>query len=68
MTNYERIKAMSIDEMARFIFGTSVDYDDDDLCGLRHIENILIFDEEDDIKYWLESEVEVYDEGAVTDK
>lgn len=56
MTNYERIKAMSIDEMARFIYGISFDYDDD-LYGMKHIGNILILDEEEDIKYWLESEV-----------
>ena len=56
MTNYERIKNMSVEEMAQFICGI---YDDDTckydkfICGTT----ILNYDE-GGIKHWLESEAD----------
>ena len=56
MTNYERIKAMSVEEMAEFICSI---YDDDiDICDKR-IEGYTIPSyDEDNIGYWLNSDVE----------
>ena len=55
MTNYERIKAMSVEEMAEFICSI---YDDIDICD-KHIEGYTIPSyDEDNIGYWLNSEVE----------
>lgn len=55
MTNYERIKNMSVEEMADFLCGV---YDDEEdaakfICGI-----VIPCYNEDDIKQWLESEVE----------
>ena len=55
MTNYEKIKAMSVEEMADFICGI-YDYEpgyDKFICG----ETIVDYDEIR-LKEWLESEVE----------
>lgn len=54
MTNYERIKNMSIEEMAEFII--QIEDGDGDNCLLKKIEGIYIFDE--DLIEWLKSEVE----------
>lgn len=51
MTNFERIKAMSVEEMAEFIRSI---YDDDFDYNLLHIDGDLIFDS--DVKEWLERE------------
>ncbi len=59
-TNYERIKNMSIEEMAEFICGIYDDYDDTQrtMC-YKFINGIEIPDyDEDRIKEWLNSEVE----------
>lgn len=56
MTNYERIKNMSVEEMAQFICGIYDDYVctyDKIVCG-----NIIPNYDEGGIKEWLESEVE----------
>ena len=56
MTNYERIKNMSVEEMAHFICGIYDDYIckyDKFICGIT-IPNY----DEGGIKQWLESEVE----------
>ena len=58
MTNYERIKSMSIDEMAEFICSI---YDDNQepYTADKNIEGYTIPDyDESNIKEWLESEVE----------
>lgn len=55
MTNYEKIKAMSIEEMAEWICGIY----DDDYCDGKYIcgTTIPVYDEET-IREYLESEVE----------
>lgn len=50
-TNFDRIKEMSVDELAKFI---STIYDDEYDCNLLHIGGELIPDTA--IKIWLESE------------
>ena len=53
MTNYERIKAMSVEEMAEFICSIYGDTWD------KRIEGYMIPNyDEDNIGYWLNSEVE----------
>lgn len=55
MTNYEKIKAMSVEEMADFICGI---FDEDD-CNGKHLYGITIPDyDENLIKEYLESEAE----------
>lgn len=55
MTNYERIKNMSIDEMAEFL----ADNDDNCcFCTRRYEDVCLTPDCKYHIKQWLESEVE----------
>ena len=56
MTNYERIKNMSVGEMAKFICGIY----DDDICKYdKFICGIIIPNyDEGSVKQWLESEVE----------
>lgn len=54
MTNYERIKNMSVEEMASLL--TSIWVDDD--YSLKHINGVFVFDSESSIEEWLESEVE----------
>ncbi len=59
MTNYERIKQMSIDEMSEFLFRIAEACGHDDRCGncdtcpLKEAEYCT----KDFIKLWLESEV-----------
>ena len=56
MTNYERIKNMSIDEMEKFIVGI---YDDDFCIYDKVIGGVRIPNyDEGSIKEWLESEAE----------
>ncbi len=53
MTNYERIKEMSVEEMAEFICSI---YDKN---WSKHIEGYIIPNyDEDNIGWWLNSEVE----------
>lgn len=54
MTNYERIKQMSVEEMARLLGSVFVD------CYkyTRTINGKTMFDSFDDIEEWLESEVD----------
>lgn len=55
MTNYERIKHMSVDEMADFIFGI---YDMADDCHDKFINGIILHNySAESIEEWLESEV-----------
>lgn len=54
LTNYERIKNMSVEEMAELL--ASIWVDEDDL--LKHIGGVFVFDTESSIEEWLESEVE----------
>lgn len=55
MTNYDRIKNMSVEEMADFLCGV---YDDEE-DGAKFICGIVIpCYNEDDIKQWLETEVQ----------
>lgn len=55
MTNYDRIKAMSVDELADFICGIYDEEDDD----AKFINGITIpYYNENDIKEWLDREVE----------
>ena len=62
MTNYDRIKAMNIDELAMFISGI-YDYEYEspvynEVESGKHICGDFIPDyDEDNIKQWLESEV-----------
>ena len=53
MTNYERIKQMSIKEMARLLGSIFVDCNE----FTRTINGKIIFDSFDSIEEWLESEV-----------
>ena len=60
MTNFEKIKSMSIEEMADFL--TNIDTDIEDVeptfsCVIGNKE-IEVYDSYGDIKEWLESEVE----------
>lgn len=56
MTNYERIKNMTIDEMEKFICSI---YDDDTCKFDKVIGGVTISNyDEGNIKKWLESEVE----------
>ncbi len=60
ITNYERIKNMSVEELAEFICGIYDDYDDIQrtFC-YKFINGIEIPDyDEDKIKDWLNSEVD----------
>lgn len=52
MTNYERIKQMTIPEMARLLGSTYIDVDE----YIRTINGDNVFDSFDDIEEWLESE------------
>lgn len=54
MTNYERIKNMSVEEMAEFI--NRIEAGDSDNCLLIKIEGVYIFDEA--LIEWLNAEVE----------
>ena len=61
MTNFERIKAMSIEEMAEFLTNIDTDIYDEEVffsCCLGDNNDIEICDTYGDIKEWLESEVE----------
>ena len=53
MTNYERIKQMTVPELARLIGSIHSDFDK----HIRTINGDNIFDSFDDIEEWLESEV-----------
>lgn len=52
-TNYDRIRNMSIEEMAGLICGIFDGYDEKFICG-----DVVDGYDEDSIKQWLESEVE----------
>ena len=54
MTNYERIKQMSVKEMARLLGCIFADFDE----HIRTINGDKVFDSFDDIEEWLESEVD----------
>ena len=54
MTNFERIKQMTVPELARLLGCIFVDCKD----NTRTINGKIIFDSFDDIEEWLESEVE----------
>ena len=54
MTNFERIKQMSVKEMARLIGSIHSDFDE----HIRTINGDNVFDSFDDIEEWLESEVD----------
>ena len=54
MTNYERIKKMTVPELARLIGSIHSDFDE----HIRTINGDNIFDSFDDIEEWLESEVD----------
>lgn len=54
MTNYDRIRNMSVEEMAEFIL--QIENGDSDNCLLKKIEGIYIFEET--LIEWLKSEVE----------
>lgn len=54
MTNYERIKAMSVDEMAEFICGIMTLESCERLCPAREI----CMNENAGMKEWLEMEVQ----------
>ena len=54
MTNYERIKQMSVKEMACLIGSIHSDFDE----HIRTINGDNVFDSFDDIEEWLESEVD----------
>ena len=54
VTNYERIKQMSVKEMARLLGGVFVDCNE----YTRTINGKTIFDSFDSIEEWLESESE----------
>ena len=54
MTNFERIKQMSINEMARLLGSIFVDCDE----FTRTIDGKIIFDSFDSIEEWFESEVD----------
>ena len=53
MTNFERIKQMTVPELARLIGSIHSDFDE----HIRTINGDNIFDSFDDIEEWLESEV-----------
>ena len=53
MTNFDRIKAMSVEEMAEFIF---VNFQTDEWFN-PIVDNKVIF-HENDVAEWLESEVQ----------
>lgn len=55
MTEYERIKAMSVEEMAVFIL--SID-DCPDEVPLKYISDKIVFGDISSVKDWLMSEVE----------
>lgn len=55
MTEYERIKAMSVEEMAGFIL--SIDECPDDVL-LKYISDKIVFADISSVKDWLMSEVE----------
>ena len=54
MTNFERIKQMTVPEMARLLGSIYSDFDEHILT----INDDNVFDSFDDIEEWLESEVE----------
>lgn len=54
MTNYERIKNMSVEELAEFI--SQIEDGDGENCLFKKIEGIYIFDEA--LIDWLNMEVE----------
>ena len=54
MTNYERIKQMSVKEMSRLLGSIYSDFDE----HIRTINSDNVFDSFDDIEEWLESESE----------
>ena len=53
MTNFERIKQMTVPEMVRLLESIHSDFDE----HIRTINGDNIFDSFDDIEEWLESEV-----------
>lgn len=53
MTNFERIKQMTVSELARLIGSIHSDFDE----HIRTINGDMIFDSFDDIEEWLEREV-----------
>lgn len=57
MTNFERIKYMTVEEMARLLGCIHDDFDE----HTRTIDGNNILDSFDDIEEWLESEVEEND-------
>lgn len=59
MTNFEKIKSMSIEEMADFLCNIDTDIHEEELifsCCLGDNNDIEIRDTYGDIKEWLESE------------
>jgi hypothetical protein len=54
VTEFDRIKKMSVEEMAGLL--ASIWVDDDD--WLKHIGGVFVYDDENSIKEWLETEVE----------
>ena len=59
MTNFERIKQMSINEMARLLGSIFVDCNE----NTRTINGKIVFDLFDSIEEWLESEVNNNDQA-----
>lgn len=61
MTNFEKIKSMSIEEMAEFLHSIDSNFDGEELifsCFFRDKHDIEMHDSYGDIKKWLGSEVE----------
>lgn len=61
MTNFEKIKSMSIEKMAEFLCNINTDMEYGELifsCCLGRNNDIEIHDSYGDIKEWLESEAE----------
>ena len=54
MTNFERIKQMTVPELALLLGSIRSDFDE----HIRTINGDNVFDSFDDIEEWLESEVE----------
>ena len=58
MTNFERIKQMTVPELTRLLESIFVDYDE----FTRTIDGKIIFDTFDSIEEWLESEIDDNDQ------
>lgn len=62
MTNFEKIKQMSVEEMARFLYWLKNTYCDDDFCKIGKSGQCFCFEDEKiclcGLKQWLESEAD----------